>query len=226
MKPAPREDFFDVLLDRLVKDVASDLAKRFNLEPADAAPGDRGSERARAYELDATDLAARVLDWRVRSQSAFESPSGLAQIRTALTPPRIREVESFEVGASAAERAHLEEQKASQDPWIALRSPRALLSLRILEREGLAFTAQERIIHESHVSVQERALRRERRRVLMHLHPDRRESQTMSEQDRRRIHEQFLAAYEAFETIFAELEDITKSSQDRREHASRPARAA
>ncbi|HRK08883.1 MAG TPA: hypothetical protein PLZ57_14040 [Pseudobdellovibrionaceae bacterium] len=203
MKPAPREDFFDVLLDRLVKDVASDLARRFNLEPADSRSDTQASDRARAMEIDATDLAARVMDWRVRRQGPAERP--------ALQSPRLAQMEIADLHASAAERAQHDEAQATQDPWIALRSARALLALRILERDGLAFTANERVVHETHVSVQLRALRRERRRVLMHLHPDRRQAETTNELERRRIHERFLAAHEAFVSLFAELDDLTQS---------------
>lgn len=202
MKPAPREDFFDVLLDRLVKDVASDLARRFNLEPTDSRTDTHASDRARAMEIDATDLAARVMDWRVRRQGPADRP--------ALQSPRLAQLEIADLQASAAERAQAEEVQAQQDPWIALRSARALLALRILERDGLAFTASERIVHESHVSVQLRALRRERRRVLMRLHPDRRQSEATNDLERRRIHERFLAAHEAFVSLFAELEDLTQ----------------
>jgi hypothetical protein len=45
----------------------------------------------------------------------------------------------------------------------------------------------------------------------MHLHPDRRQAETTDELERRRIHERFLAAHEAFVSLFAELEDLTQA---------------
>lgn len=178
-KPHSRSDnpFFDVLIDQIVSDVRQEFEELSN------------SKKTNSATAPSDDLVARLIDFRSRRESFAKSSSknGASGFRR----------ESLAPSAKLQTIASLMGQSAIQTPETLAASPgfkdaEAEVAFQVVARFGARFYS-----HDFHLGgILPNALKRERRRVLLNLHPDRH-----PEADQAKAHERFLSASEAFTTL-------------------------
>ncbi len=183
------ENFFDVLIDRLIIDVKNDFEASIrdqNPDPSDdlaTAYAARDSifdepPKKRAPQFD--DLVSKMIGFRSRLTTPGTSRS---QSPYQLAAPRKFETSAIAIGTASASRTKAQPKFASSDAQVAY---------TVLLKSGAQFFAEDMIDG----AIARDAMKRERRRVLLTLHPDR-----VPETDRARAHEAFLAAAEAFSNL-------------------------
>lgn len=190
----PDNAFFDVLVDQIIRDVRNEfegLHPNPKTEPESAKPKD--------------DLVARLLDFRLRRASQPHtglaiSPTNRAPNRrpssnTRIPSDRQIQMEMF-LGAS-----HHDMDRFAGSPGFD--SQEANTAFQVIARHGAKFQVRDfdgnKILPE--------ALKRERRRLLLSLHPDRH-----PEGEKRAAHVRFLEVADAFtalaETAMAETDQF------------------
>ena len=188
------ENFFDVLIDRLIVDVKNDFeaARKAEHESSDGGSLEefvakksglaRDSsfdepEKKRAPQFD--DLVSKMIGFRSR----ITTPKSNQPNAMYLEAPRKFETSAIQIGAASATRAKACPKFVSTDAQIAY---------TLVVKSGAQFYPEDLV----NDSLSREALKRERRRVLLTLHPDR-----VPETDRAKAHERFLAAADAFSVL-------------------------
>lgn len=187
------ENFFDVLIDRLIIDVKNDFEASLKREEADfrdqtpsvvAARDSIFDEPAKKRAPQFDDLLAKMIGFRSR----ISTPSAAnSRAQYQLNSPRKFASSEIALGTATASRTKAKPQFESSDAQVAY---------TLILKSGAQFFAEDVIEEE----ITREALKRERRRVLLTLHPDR-----VPESDRGRAHEQFLSAAEAFSRLAAAM---------------------
>lgn len=177
-----QESFFDVLIDRLVTDVKRDFeaslrVEEIGREARSISERDSIFDRPKKQAPPLDDLVSKMVGFRVRqSASAKRSPYQLnaprkfdtGEIQTGIAPAaRIKATPKFDTSA-------------------------ATFAYNVCLKSGAQFFAEDVIDG----ALTAEALKRERRRVLLTLHPDR-----LPEGDRVHAHHAFLTAAEAFSVL-------------------------
>ena len=163
--------FFDVLIDRLVADVRREFEAGLHETPQDAAyEAPKKPTPVVAFD----DLVSKMVGFRARMAAPTAQPQAYA--------PR------FLTG-------DVKNQMSTATPKMAkprFESSEAEIAYTLALKSGAKFMDGD--LDDSTLTPE--ALKRERRRVLLTLHPDR-----VPEADRARAHEAFLTAAEAFTTL-------------------------
>jgi hypothetical protein len=179
LKPKNGNQFFDVLIDQIVNDVRQEFQQLNDTKPTGTTIG--GNPRP------ADDLVSRLIDFRAR-QSDSARPSALKSI-SGVSPVANRE---SKVHALAAMMGQVFGGGESNAKSPGFKDAEAEVAFQIVARYGARFFTGDFQLG----GILPDALRRERRRVLLSLHPDR-----QPETERAKAHERFLAASEAFTTL-------------------------
>lgn len=192
--------FFDVLIDRLIEDVRREFAAGRDeytretdaeVENEPTSFNDDGSPRKRAPAAGYDDLVSKMIGFRARM--ATDAPAvNIARYGGAAVP-------RFSTVDVQSQMSHAKPKTAEP----RFRSSEAEIAFTLVVKVGAKFLAAD--IDEDGLSLE--ALKRERRRVLLTLHPDR-----VPEADRGHAHHEFLKAAEAFETLGAILENERRFS--------------
>lgn len=187
--------FFDVLIDRLVDDVR----REFEAEAETVAPKGKPAP-AEMHD----DLVSRMIGFRSR---LAETTSGqVPALYRAHGPAKFN---SDEVRHQMSTTATVKEATPN------FASSEAQVAFTIVSKAGAKFIAQD--LNDGTLSAD--AMKRERRRVLLNLHPDRH-----PESNRAEAHKRFLEAAEAFSVLASEA--MTRSQERSWEPEGRPGRAA
>jgi hypothetical protein len=181
LKPKNGNQFFDVLIDQIVNDVRQEFQQLTDTKPLTTAIG--GSPRT------SDDLVSRLIDFRAR-QSDTLRPSALKSFsRTSPAPAR-----ESKVHALAAMMGQILAGSDSRAKSPGLKDAEAEVAFHVVASYGARFFTGDFQLG----GILPDALKRERRRVLLSLHPDR-----QPEAERAKAHERFLAASDAF-TLLAD----------------------
>lgn len=182
IKPPNGNQFFDVLIDQIVNDVRQEFQHLTDTKPMAASIG--GTPRL------TNDLVAQLIDFRAR----FTAEGRLSASRSfSRTSPNIaRDPKVQALAAMMGQTPDGRGDSNAKSP--GFQDAEAEVAFQIVARYGARFFTgdfqQNGILPE--------ALKRERRRVLLSLHPDR-----QPEAERAKAHERFLAASDAF-TLLAD----------------------
>lgn len=191
MANAQSENFFDVLIDRLIVDVRREFEAELREEGAEhpSSPFDpeaKAKKSAPSYD----DLVSKMIGFRAR----LASPTALQQSSYAMShAPKRFEARAVETAITSAARATVTPKFATAA---------AEFAFQFIAKAGAKFYPED--VEENGVSFA--ALKRERRRVLLTLHPDR-----VPEADRARAHQSFLEAAEAFSILAEAIENSVKT---------------
>lgn len=191
MARADEGSFFDVLIDRLVADVRREFeaglhdthadTKFESASPRDAGFNEDGTPRKVASPAGFDDLVSKMVGFRAR-------------MTTQAAPPVTTQVQKFS-------RTDVEHLLSSAKPKMAqpkFVSSDAEVAYALVIKAGAKFLDQD--LDEQGLTAE--SLKRERRRVLLTLHPDR-----FPEAERGKAHQSFLAAAEAFTHLAEALSD-------------------
>lgn len=192
--------FFDVLIDRLIDDVrrefaagrdpyAHDAVEETSAEPTSL--NDDLTPRKRAPAAGYDDLVSKMIGFRARM--ATEAPTANLARYSGAAVPRFS-------------TADIQYQISSAKPKTAephFQSSEAQIAFTLVVKAGARFLVSDM----DDEGLTREALKRERRRVLLTLHPDR-----VPEADRGHAHQEFLKAAEAFETLTTALESERRFS--------------
>lgn len=182
IKPQNGNAFFDVLIDQIVNDVRQEFQQLNNAQPKEPTLG--GTPRP------TDDLVARLIDFRAR-----QSDTGRPVMSKSFSRPSPSIARDSKVHALAAMMGQIlngRGDSSAKSP--GFQDAEAEVAFQIVARYGARFfTGDFR-----HGGILPEALKRERRRVLLSLHPDR-----QPEAERAKAHERFLAASDAF-TLLAD----------------------
>lgn len=193
--------FFDVLIDRLIDDVRREFEA--SLEPA-AAPqpmDDIFDQPVPAPPVAYDDLVAKMIGFRARMARPENRPEYHPE-----TGSRSMSVASGFSAPARFKTADIQNQMSEAKPKDAkpvFHSTRAEIAFTLVCKAGAKF-----LEHDQAGSTLTRdSLKRERRRVLLTLHPDRH-----PEKDRGRAHQSFLDAAEAFSILAEEILESPKAA--------------
>jgi hypothetical protein len=168
---ASNNTFFDVLIDRLIEDV------RREFETPAEAPSQFDEPEKIVVGLN--DMVAQMIGFRAR----IGTPAGNAIAKTHKRPTPRFAPEEIEQRLEARERVVAQPSFTSSAAQVAF---------DVVTKSGARFYENDL----ANDGITREALKRERRRVLLTLHPDR-----APESDRLSAHEKFLAAAEAFTAL-------------------------
>jgi hypothetical protein len=176
LKPQNGNQFFDVLIDQIVNDVRQEFQQLTDSKPNTAVIG--GSPRP------SDDLVSRLIDFRAR-QSNIVRPAALKSISgTSSVANRDSKVHAL---AAMMGQVLAGGDSIAKSP--GFKDAEAEVAFQIVARYGARFFTSDFKLG----GILPDALKRERRRVLLSLHPDR-----QPEAERSKAHERFLAASDAF----------------------------
>ncbi len=189
-----QDHFFDVLIDRIITDVKRDFEASLREQESDRLTEDVASARdsifdepskKRAPQMD--DLVSKMIGFRSRLDSQTTKSV------YSLSAPRKFDQAEIRIGAASASRIKATPRFSSSESEVAF---------ALVLKSGAQFYTEDMIEGE----ISREALKRERRRVLLTLHPDR-----VPETDRVRAHDTFLSAAEAF-SILAESASTSRAA--------------
>ena len=164
--------FFDVLIDRLIEDVRNEFEAE-NIKPVD----DKFAEPKKVV-VGLNDMVSQMIGFRAR----MAAPA--ANLARSYVKADLR-FSTEDVGA----QLEIHERSVAQPKFASSMAETAFTQIT---KFGARFYSDDLMSE----GVTRDALKRERRRVLLTLHPDR-----APESDRIRAHEKFLAAAEAFSQL-------------------------
>jgi hypothetical protein len=179
IKPQNGNRFFDVLIDQIVNDVRQEF-QQFS-------EGSRQEANAGQTPRPADDLVSRLIDFRAR-QSDTVRPSALKSISGA-SPVAAGDSKVHTLAAMMGQVLAGGDSIAKSPGF---KDAEAEVAFQIVARYGARFFTGDFQLS----GILPDALKRERRRVLLSLHPDR-----QPEAERSKAHERFLAASDAFSTL-------------------------
>lgn len=192
----PNSSFFDVLIDRLVDDVRREFEAEFETDA-------QFQEKPAPVESH-DDLVSKMIGLRSRMAIA---PSG--------TVPALYRTHETAKFRSDDIRHHMSTTATAKEATPDFASSGAQVAFSVASKAGAKFTVQDLV--DGGLSAE--AMKRERRRVLLNLHPDR-----PPESHRSEAHKRFLEAAEAFSIL---ANDATTRSRERSwEPKGRPGSAA
>ncbi|MDX9731924.1 MAG: hypothetical protein RBT63_09150 [Bdellovibrionales bacterium] len=176
-----KDMFFDVLIDQIIADVRTELTAK---DP-------RRDEGSRPQSADlVNDLVSRMIDFKTRNPApaqvvrmAYSSASTSAPRRASFNP-------NANPDAQASDTTPITPDEIDTLPFSSVEM---MLAFSAVVHFGAVFSRQDL---EPTGELSATALKRERRRVLLELHPDR-----VFNKDRRTAHTEFLEAAEAFKTL-------------------------
>lgn len=180
LKPQNGNQFFDVLIDQIVNDVRQEFQQ--------LSEGPSQEAKVGQTPRPADDLVSRLIDFRARQEGAVRPDAPKSFIRAAPALQRDSKVHSL----AAMMGQTISDGGVSIAKSPGFKDPEAEVAFQIIARYGARFFAGDFQLG----GILPDALRRERRRVLLSLHPDR-----QPETERAKAHERFLAASEAFTTL-------------------------
>lgn len=182
IKPQNGNPFFDVLIDQIVSDVRQEFQQLNNPRLKEAIIG--GTPRP------TDDLVARLIDFRARQTDTGRPSKSNSFNRSSPVPTSDSKVQAL--AAMMGQILNGRGDSTAKSP--GFQDAEAEVAFQIVARYGARFfTGDFR-----HGGILPEALKRERRRVLLSLHPDR-----QPEAERAKAHERFLAASDAF-TLLAD----------------------
>lgn len=188
--------FFDVLIDRLVDDVR----REFEAELESGAPSKGKPAPVEAHD----DLVSKMIGFRSRR----------ADVTSGQIPALYRAQGSAKF-ASDAVRHQMNSTATPTEATPSFMTSEAQVAFTVASKAGAKFTVQD--MTDGGLSAD--AMKRERRRVLLNLHPDR-----QPESNRAEAHKRFLEAAEAFSVLASDA--LTRSQERSWEPEGRPGRAA
>lgn len=181
--------FFDVLVDQIIRDVRSEFD---GLQP--------NGKQAAATPPAQDDLVSRLLDFRLRQQDLSQDRVPIHRASSQSTPHGEKSERLKRLEALMGTKSHdLDFQSASP----GFSSSVAEVAFQVIAKNGAKFHVHDfvgkRILPD--------ALKRERRRLLLSLHPDRH-----PESERKTAHTRFLEVADAFtalaDTAMADIDDF------------------
>ncbi len=185
MATTSQDNFFDVLIDRLITDVKRDFEASLREQESERIPEDGPSARDSIFDEPSRKLAPSMDDLvskMISFRSRLSTPTSKAPAQ-ALSAPRKFETAEIQLGVASASRTKANPRFASGE---------AQFAFTLVLKSGAQFFAEDIVDGE----ISRESLKRERRRVLLTLHPDR-----VPETDRLRAHDAFLAAADAFSVL-------------------------
>ncbi len=188
MAQSDSSTFFDVLIDRLVDDVRREFeASREPVVAATTPVEDDFSEKKPVRAVAFDDLVSKMIGFRAR----LATPEALPAV-SRYAPAAKFQTDDVKNQMSQATPKEAKPRFASAEAEIAF---------TLVSKSGAKFYAAD----QDESGLTREALKRERRRVLLTLHPDRH-----PESDRARAHQNFLEAAEAFSVL---AEDAVATSR-------------
>lgn len=179
--------FFDVLVDQIIRDVRSEF---------DGISPKENHDSTKPTGQD--DLVSRLLDFRIRRQD--DDRRQLPKLRAATSPRTEKSEQLLRLEALMGSKSQdLDIQSASP----GFSSAAAEVAFLVIARNGAKFHVRD--FSGKHILPE--ALKRERRRLLLSLHPDRH-----PESEQKAAHARFLEVADAFttlaETAMADIDDF------------------
>lgn len=172
--------FFDVLIDQIVNDVRQEFQQLNDTHQKVVPIG--GTPRP------TDDLVARLIDFRARQTDSGRPAMPNSFSRT--SPSLARDSKVHALAAMMGQILNSAGDSSAKSPGFT--DAEAEVAFQIVARYGARFFTGD--FKQS--GIQPEALKRERRRVLLSLHPDR-----QPETERAKAHERFLAASDAFTAL-------------------------
>ena len=181
--------FFDVLIDRLVADVRREFEAGLHREEEETQSPASANTNPEAFDLDG-------MPRKVAPAAGFDDlVSKMIGFRARMAAPAAPLAHYHGQTTSRFSTADIQQQLSSAKPKLAeprFASSEAEVAYALVLKSGAKFLVDDL----DDDGITREALKRERRRVLLTLHPDR-----VPEADRARAHESFLQAAEAFTTL-------------------------
>lgn len=178
--------FFDVLIDRLIDDVRREFEASLDPVAPEVPHGDIFDQPIPAAPVAYDDLVAKMIGFRARMARPEVRPEVMPVASGFGAPTR------FKTGDIQNQMSQAKPQEARPQ----FHSTRAEIAFMLVCKSGAKFSEADQ---EGNGLTRE-SLKRERRRVLLTLHPDRH-----PEKDRGRAHQSFLDAAEAFSILAEEI---------------------
>jgi hypothetical protein len=188
MAGVAQDSFFDVLIDRLIVDVKRDFEASLRDQSSEQSNENAAhshdsifDEPAKSRPPSLDDLVSKMIGFRSRLETSRMKPEKTAM--HSIEAPKKFDSRDIEIGTARASRKKATPRFSSSDGEVAF---------AIVTKSGAQFYVEDMVNDE----ISRDALKRERRRVLLTLHPDR-----VPETDRARAHNSFLEAAEAFSVL-------------------------
>ncbi|MBN8540189.1 MAG: hypothetical protein J0L82_07375 [Deltaproteobacteria bacterium] len=182
-KPQSGNQFFDVLIDQIVNDVRQEF-QQLSDSPANESSVGRPPRQT-------NDLVARLIDFRTRQPEREAATSSFQRALPVASSKKSGNGNKLQALAAMMGQILIGSgESVSQSP--GFKDAEAEVAFQVVARYGAKFYT-----HDFQFGgILPEALKRERRRVLLSLHPDR-----QPEAQRAKAHERFLTASDAFTAL-------------------------